>query len=235
MVTAVALPRIPGKDTLVVKPRLGAYAPQYPDTSFLPSETEHLLLNGMKFALEKSCYLFTQTWLPYVIEARGWSHVSHLELHLWQGKVRKYKVPREALDLDQPLSELFDRISAVRHCAVHSTNKVPITSLQQMLQDAISITKGLRDEKRTTELSKWNELLSQLLPVDQELAKSQRSQLQITRDRISDLEKQLSEERAKEDSLICGIVSDQTCHTMRSPTAYQLTHRYLGNYSVSTH
>jgi len=176
LVTKVALPQIPGKDTLIASFRLGPYTPKYHHTSYhqyLPSETEHLILTGMKAVLEKACYVFTQTWWPYIIEARGLSHVGHLELHWWQTMVMKCKVPRKALDLDQPLLELFSRIPTVRHGAVHGTNKVPVIALRQMLQDAISITKGLRDEERTEELSKWNEVLSQLLPVDQDLTKSQ--------------------------------------------------------------
>ena len=138
-----------------------------------------------------------------------------LELHKWWSAVNSL-VPAQALDISQPLSSSFKRIPHVRHVAVHSSVEIPVTSLDQMLRDTISITKGLRDEERSTELSNWRRQISILIP-NIEFSQEQTtavSQLQASRNTISDLEnwkveldKRLSEERVKEKRFISEVAS----------------------------
>lgn len=78
-----------------------------------------------------------------------------------------------------------------------------------MLQDAIIITKGLRDKERTLELSEWHEMLSVLIP-DIELSQERKkavAELQNSRNTLSELENRMAEEREKEKLLIAKVAS----------------------------
>lgn len=150
---------------------------------YLPYETQHQILTKVQCILEECCFNFTTTSLPEAISARGWECPEAAELTKW---IKLFQAHGEEIS-PSPVSEIPGRTwqevliatNRIRHSAVHRLH-TSAKGIQNMVGDAIMMTKMLRDPTRT----------SLLEHIRQELASS----IKEIEGRLVILEKALSKE-----------------------------------------
>ncbi|KAG4025172.1 hypothetical protein MFRU_064g00090 [Monilinia fructicola] len=133
----------------------------------LPFFLQITLLRSLQMSLESMCYRFVQKWLPKVLEANEWDCPDAIELSCWWRALDNCQIPIEAISpgLHRPLDTLFRRVKDIRHFAVHRLPDIAISSIQEMITDALDIAKMFRDDSYVPQLNLWREKLEYFLRV----------------------------------------------------------------------
>jgi hypothetical protein len=126
----------------------------------LDRKIRHKFLGAVQILVEESLFYFTERWMPEVLVDKDWKVPEDCELNLWWGVIASRKIPASAVSFPQnfDVRKPFTRLAQLRHAAVHRL-ETPIDILKRMLQDAITVVGGLRDELRVNKLRSMNDAL----------------------------------------------------------------------------
>jgi hypothetical protein len=124
-----------------------------PEFSF---DSQHRVLVTIQKILEESCFNFTKTWLPTVLENRDWSCVAAVELTKWlQIMTKRVKdLPEDCMDKAgrATLSKIGPRLAQLRHTAVHRLHPSS-DELAEQIRAALQLGEVLRDDSCTSKLN----------------------------------------------------------------------------------
>ncbi|ESZ92481.1 hypothetical protein SBOR_7144 [Sclerotinia borealis F-4128] len=143
------------------------YPKQHPNLPCLPFVLQITIIRSLQTALESICYRFVEKWLPKILVANGWDCPDAIELNLWWNAIDACQIPVEAINLpeDRTLAQIFNRVKHIRHHAVHRLPDISIAIIQEMIKDALDISKVFRDDSFVPKLRLWREKLEYFLQI----------------------------------------------------------------------
>ncbi|KAF7885936.1 uncharacterized protein EAF02_004445 [Botrytis sinoallii] len=146
----------------------GHYSQRNPNLPCLPFILQITILRSLQTALESMCYRFVQKWLPKMLLANTWECPENVELNLWWGAMNECQIPVEAIGREarSSLGSLFQRVTGIRHLAVHRLTQVAIDSIKAMIEDALEIAHIFRDDIFVPKFELWKEKIEYCLEVD---------------------------------------------------------------------
>lgn len=195
--------------------------------SYLPYETQHLILNTAQRVLEECCFEFAQAALPSVLQQKKWDCHAAVELTQW---VKVFRAEKGLLSRDSDLStqktsELLTAISNLRHTAVHRV-RTTAKGITMLLGSAVRLAQILQDSLRSSQLEelrievdhqiKAMELNKNLL---EDMALQDIQKIQRERERLDRVEAELIHGMLKDDmnnKVFVGQVLKNSVHTIFS-------------------
>lgn len=129
------------------------------NSSYFPFAMEHLLVVHVQKALKESIFDFVPGHMPEVLQAKSWTCANQGELNVWCILLSGYfTIPASAVGygMYDKLQGIFKRIHQIHYIAPHRFQNIPISSIQLMLKDAVTLTRAFRD-------TRCHQLLSRLL------------------------------------------------------------------------
>jgi hypothetical protein len=160
----------------------------------IPFHARYTILLSIQHLLEESCFYFTRTHLPSLLEARGWVCAEACELNLWIQELSDHKAELShafTAELETTLEVLFAAVSRIRHVTVHREQH-DTDQLFQMIQTSINFLAVLGDIHRK---AKVEDLLAHFMTKTRELRveKDLRdTDLEYKRQRIAHLREKLN-------------------------------------------
>lgn len=115
---------------------------------YLPYNTQHQLLIKVQTLLEGACYNFADKALRDILAKEGWDCPESVELNRWPRVFlsNQDKFSADAMDeLGEPLAQLLDSMTQLRHTAVHRL-RVSVKRIDQFMVDAESLVRLLQDD-----------------------------------------------------------------------------------------
>lgn len=204
--------------------------------SFVPYQTQHLLLTKAQQLLEECCFDFAKRWLPGVVETNGWTCAAAVELTSWTsllGSKHYAELPPGSFDLPMfttallgkekyPLKDLFFQLHPLRNLAVHR-GSTPAPHIRELLKPAVRLARVLRDHKRAAQLEELKSAFdSRVTAMEQQkqtlLIEASRGlrRIQVQKDKL----------KKQEDSLLAKVLrQDQR----NKAAAGQLLNQAIGN------
>ena len=177
--------------------------------SYLPYQTQHLLLSTAQQVLEECCFSFAMTSMPAVLVEKEWDCPAAVELTQWtklfrrnRGRYQLRELPPELRAEEAP--ELLTMISNLRHTAVH---RLPTTAkgISKLLESAMRLARILGDDLRAAQLEEvWSELNSKIKAME-----LNKNVLEDTVScRLQEIQRQREELDRTEKELIRGMLKD---------------------------
>ena len=190
------------------KQALGDKIPSlYP--SYLPYQTQHLILNMAQQVLEECCFDFATTSMSSILKQKKWECSSAVELTKWikifrkkEGKVHLPPLPPE-IDSDT-LGVILAKVSDLRHTAVH---RLPTTAkgISRLLEHAVKFAQILQDTVRAAQLDDMRSALDSQIQA-MELNKNALEDMATVE--LLEIQRQREELDRREAALIDGMLKD---------------------------
>lgn len=191
--------------------------------SYLPYETQHLILNTAQRVLEECCFEFAMATLPSVLQQKGWDCPAAVELTRW---VKIFRAEKGVLCRDSDLStqkasEILTAILNLRHTAVHRV-RTTAKGVSILLGSAIKLAQILQDSLRAAQLEELRtEVDSQIRAMElnknvlEDMASRKIREIQCERERLDRMEAELIHEMLKDDmnnKVLVGKVLENSVH-----------------------
>ncbi|KAH8656439.1 hypothetical protein BGZ61DRAFT_434384 [Ilyonectria robusta] len=173
--------------------------------SYLPYQTQHLILNTAQQILEECCFNFASISMPSVLQQKRWDCSTAGELTQWTKLFRKGKGRPYTAALDFKDKELLKEVSNLRHTAVH---RLPTTArgVSQLLKSATVFAQYLQDGLRAAQLEELqSDVDSKIKAMElnknvlEDTASSKLQDIQRQREELDRMEAKLIEEILQED------------------------------------
>lgn len=124
---------------------------------YLQYWTQHRILDSVQRVLEECCFYFAKTFLPSVLQKKGWDCPPAAELTSWMETFRIEKTSFNHItttDLDtEEMRKLFTSISSFRNVVVHR-RRIPAGDVSQLLESAVKFAQILKDDLRAGKIEK---------------------------------------------------------------------------------
>lgn len=122
--------------------------------SYLPFTTQHTILTTAQRILEECCYDFFKSWMPSILQEKGWDCAAAAELTKWTRTLAKRsgKLPQSAFaSSESPLNKILVSTDRLRHTAVH---RLPTTArgVSELIECALRLAETLQDYQRAAQL-----------------------------------------------------------------------------------
>ncbi|ESZ94837.1 hypothetical protein SBOR_4797 [Sclerotinia borealis F-4128] len=124
------------------------------DRRRLPFLLQHGVFFRICITLEGAIFDFIKRWVPEFLVNRNLRFAQEVELNFWERYLAAPIIPPEAFETRDHIPqfhELLDRFKETRHTFVHR-KKPPVLYVDQMLADAIEMTRIIADETRAEKL-----------------------------------------------------------------------------------
>lgn len=173
--------------------------------SYLPYQTQHLILNTAQQILEECCFSFASISMPSVLQQKRWDCSTAGELTQWTKLFRKGKDRPYTAALDFKNKELLKEVSNLRHTAVH---RLPTTArgVSQLLKSATVFAQYLQDGLRAAQLEELqSDVDSKIKAMElnknvlEDTASSKLQDIQRQREELDRMEAKLIEDILRED------------------------------------
>jgi hypothetical protein len=116
--------------------------------SVFPYEVQHYILSSSQQILEESCFQFMKRWLPSLLEKRGWTCATAVELTKWVRVIQKHLeiLPKGCMNTEQKkcFKKTLTYITRLRHTAVHRLHLTSAELLKQV-HSAYMLAEVLQD------------------------------------------------------------------------------------------
>lgn len=116
---------------------------------------QHHVLATIQQLLEKSCFNFTETWLPSVLVENAWTCADAVELTKWLDIMPKHLVnlPNDCMDESgrKVLTKIRPWLAHLRHSAVHRLH-LDLDKVLEKVYAALTLAKLLRDDSCISQL-----------------------------------------------------------------------------------
>jgi hypothetical protein len=124
--------------------------------SYLPYQTQHLILTTVQQILEECCFDFATAAMPSVLRREQWECPMAVELTKWTELFRKGKAPAlgsndSQVFESQEVHETLTAVSHLRHTAVHRLH-ITARAISQLLDAAVKLAEALQDNLRAAQL-----------------------------------------------------------------------------------
>ncbi|KAF7956112.1 hypothetical protein EAE96_005032 [Botrytis aclada] len=126
----------------------------------LPFDLQQPILYKVCGTLEAAIFDFTERWAPEFFDDKNGKSGREVELNFWE-KWLAALIPVEAFENPNDIPryhELLGKFKEIRHTFVHR-KKPPVLYVDQMVADAIEMTKMIKDEARTESLDEIYQIL----------------------------------------------------------------------------
>ncbi|KAH6880116.1 hypothetical protein B0T10DRAFT_532044 [Thelonectria olida] len=197
---------VPKRD--IPPPDWPATTPSIPSLypSYIPYQSQHLLLTTSQQILEECCFDFAAKWLPDIVRENGWDCPAAVELTEWNkimGTKHYDRIPPLALDLSgSTLTQLLAKTHMLRHTAVHRL-PTPARGISQLLDCAVQLAGALQDHKRAAQLE---QLKSEVDSKIQAMELTKNFLENDTSSKLDDIRRQREELDRRERELIANMV-----------------------------
>ncbi|TGO23581.1 hypothetical protein BPAE_0127g00010 [Botrytis paeoniae] len=127
----------------------------------LPFGLQQPILHKVCGTLKAAIFDFTKHWAPEFFDDKNVKSGRELELNFWEKWLAAPVIPVEAFENPNDIPryhELLGKFKEIRHTFVYR-KKPPVLYVDQMVADAIEITKLIKDEARAESLDEMHQIL----------------------------------------------------------------------------
>ncbi|KAF7887987.1 uncharacterized protein EAF01_011141 [Botrytis porri] len=127
----------------------------------LPFDLQQAMLYKVCGTLEAAIFDFTKRWAPEFLDDKNVKSGREVELNFWEKWLAAPVIPLEAFENPNDIPrylELLGKFKEICHTFVHR-KKAPVLYVDQMVADAIEMTKMIKDEARAESLDEMHQIL----------------------------------------------------------------------------